>query len=59
MSGANPPEPEQFPAVRNVRLLRRRVRPRVALRNRATAEKLRKGVYLIPSLFTAGHHFDL
>ena len=55
MSGINPPEPEQFPAVRNVRLLRRRVRPRVPLRNRVAAVKLRKGVYLIPSLFTAGN----
>jgi len=55
MSGVNPPEPEQFPAGRNVRLLRRRVRPRVPLRNRVTAVKLRKGVYLIPSLFTAGN----
>ena len=55
MSGINPPEPEQFPSGRNVRLLRRRVRPRVALRNRVAAEKLRKGVYLIPSLFTAGN----
>src|SRR5215470_18274101 len=55
MSGVNPPEPDQFPAVRNVRLLRRRVRPRVPLRNRVAAEKLRKGVFLIPSLFTAGN----
>ena len=38
-----------------VRLLRRRVRPRVPLRNRVAAVKLRKGVYLIPSLFTAGN----
>jgi CDP-diacylglycerol--serine O-phosphatidyltransferase len=55
MSGANPQEPDQFPAVGRVRLLRRRVRPRVPLRNRVAAEKLRKGVYLIPSLFTAGN----
>src|SRR3989475_8384615 len=55
MSGVNPPEPEQFPAVRNVRLLRRRVRPRVPLRNRVAAVKLKKGVYLIPSLFTTGN----
>jgi CDP-diacylglycerol--serine O-phosphatidyltransferase len=48
-------EPEQFPAAGKVRLLRRRVRPRVPLRNRVAAEKLRKGVYLIPSLFTAGN----
>ena len=55
MSGANPREPEQFPAGGKVRLLRRRVRPRVSLRNRVPAEKLRKGIYLIPSLFTAGN----
>jgi CDP-diacylglycerol--serine O-phosphatidyltransferase len=48
-------EPEQFPAAGKVRLLRRRVRPRVPLRNRVAAVKLRKGVYLIPSLFTAGN----
>jgi CDP-diacylglycerol--serine O-phosphatidyltransferase len=35
--------------------LRRRVRPRMPLRSRMPAEKLRKGVYLIPSLFTAGN----
>jgi hypothetical protein len=46
MNGVNPPEPEQFPSGRNVRLLRRRVRPRVPLRNRVAAEKLRKGVFL-------------
>ena len=39
----------------NVRLLRRRGRPRVPLRQRMPAEKLRRGVYLIPSLFTAGN----
>ena len=30
-------------------------KPRVTLRQRMPAEKLRKGVYLIPSLFTAGN----
>ena len=55
MSGTNAQEPENFPAAGKVRLLRRRVRPRVPLRNRMPAEKLRKGVYLIPSLFTAGN----
>jgi CDP-diacylglycerol---serine O-phosphatidyltransferase len=55
MSEVNPHEPDQFPATGKVRLLRRRVRQRVSLRNRAAAEKLRKGVYLIPSLFTAGN----
>jgi CDP-diacylglycerol---serine O-phosphatidyltransferase len=55
MSGINPQGPDEFPAAGKVRLLRRRVRPRVALRNRVATEKLRKGVYLIPSLFTAGN----
>jgi CDP-diacylglycerol--serine O-phosphatidyltransferase len=55
MSGVNAREPEQFPATGKVRLLRRRVRARVQLRSRVPAEKLRKGIYLIPSLFTAGN----
>ncbi len=38
-----------------VRLLERRGRPRVPLKQRVPAEKLKKGVYLIPSLFTAGN----
>ncbi|HWO41338.1 MAG TPA: CDP-diacylglycerol--serine O-phosphatidyltransferase [Candidatus Eisenbacteria bacterium] len=50
----NIPEPEQ--SRRNkVRLLHRRVKPRVSLKHRMQAEKLRRGVYLIPSLFTAGN----
>ncbi len=55
MSAMNEQEPEQFPQSGKVRLLRRRARPRVSLRNRVHAEKLRQGVYLIPSLFTAGN----
>jgi CDP-diacylglycerol---serine O-phosphatidyltransferase len=55
MSGIESQEPEDFPATGKVRLLRRRVRPRVPLRNRVPSEKLRRGVYLIPSLFTAGN----
>jgi CDP-diacylglycerol--serine O-phosphatidyltransferase len=55
MSGINVREPEQFPPRPKVRLLRQRVRSRVPLRHRMPAEKLRKGVYLIPSLFTAGN----
>lgn len=55
MSGINAQEPEPLPTTGKVRLLRRRARPRVALRNRAAAEKLKKGVYLIPSLLTAGN----
>ncbi len=50
MNGANSPEVQP-----KVRLLQRRSRPRVPLRNRMPAEKLRKGIYLIPSLFTAGN----
>jgi CDP-diacylglycerol--serine O-phosphatidyltransferase len=55
MSAMNAQEPEQLPTTGKVRLLRRRERPRVPLRHRVPAEKLRKGVYLIPSLFTAGN----
>jgi CDP-diacylglycerol--serine O-phosphatidyltransferase len=50
----NAPEPEQSPGTSNVRLLRRRGKPRVPLRQRMRSDQLRKGVYLIPSLFTAG-----
>jgi CDP-diacylglycerol--serine O-phosphatidyltransferase len=53
MSAMNAPESEQSPGT-NVRLLRRRGKPRVPLRQRMRSEQLRKGVYLIPSLFTAG-----
>jgi len=55
MSGANAREPEQFSTAGKVRLLRQRVRTRVPLRHRMPAEKLKKGIYLIPSLFTAGN----
>lgn len=56
MSAMNAPEPERPQEKANVRLLRRRRdRPRLTLRQRMPAEKLRKGVYLIPSLFTAGN----
>ena len=56
MSAMNAPEPERPEEKHNVRLLRRRrERPRMTLRQRMPAEKLRKGVYLIPSLFTAGN----
>lgn len=52
----NAQDPENFPAAGKVRLLRRRgAKPRVPLRSRMPAEKLRRGVYLIPSLFTAGN----
>jgi CDP-diacylglycerol--serine O-phosphatidyltransferase len=55
MSAVNAQEPDQAPENGKVRLLRRRSRPRVSLRHRMRAEKLRRGVYLIPSLFTAGN----
>jgi len=54
MNGANTPEQQSTPS-NKVRLLRRRAGPRLPLRQRMPAEKLRKGVYLIPSLFTAGN----
>lgn len=54
MNGANTPEQQPIPSNR-VRLLRRKAGARVPLRQRMPAEKLRRGVYLIPSLFTAGN----
>src|SRR5688500_20400510 len=54
MNGINSPEPQPNPQAR-VRLLHRKGRPRVPLRQRMPAEKLKKGVFLIPSLFTAGN----
>ena len=55
MSAMNAQEPNPIQDSGNVRLLRRRGRPRVPLRQRMPKEKLRRGVYLIPSLFTAGN----
>jgi CDP-diacylglycerol--serine O-phosphatidyltransferase len=56
MSAINAQDPENFPATGKVRLLRRRGgRQRLPLRNRMHSEQLRKGVYLIPSMFTAGN----
>lgn len=55
MSAMNAPDPEQFSGSAKVRLLRRRGKQRVPLRQRMHADQLRKGVYLIPSLFTAGN----
>ena len=52
MNGSNSPEPQPTSSAK-VRLLHRK-RPRVPLRQRVPAEKLKKGVFLIPSLFTAG-----
>jgi CDP-diacylglycerol---serine O-phosphatidyltransferase len=55
MSAMNAQEPDSLPETGKVRLLRRRGRARVALRHRMPKDKLRRGVYLIPSLFTAGN----
>ncbi len=54
MNPVNAQEPS-LPQESKVRLLRRRSRPRVPLRHRMPKDKLRRGVYLIPSLFTAGN----
>jgi CDP-diacylglycerol--serine O-phosphatidyltransferase len=54
MTEPNTPEVERVPMGR-VRLLRRSGKPRLPLKHRVPAEKLKKGVYLIPSLFTAGN----
>jgi CDP-diacylglycerol---serine O-phosphatidyltransferase len=55
MSAMNVQEPEPFSEGGKVRLLRRRGKARLPLRQRMPAEKLKRGVYLIPSLFTAGN----
>ncbi|MGE5217494.1 MAG: CDP-diacylglycerol--serine O-phosphatidyltransferase [Chloroflexota bacterium] len=55
MSAMNAQEPNPFGENGKVRLLRRRSRHRLPLRHRMPADKLRRGVYLIPSLFTAGN----
>ena len=55
MSPTNVPGSEDYSNTGKVRLLRRCSRPRVGLKNRVATEKLRKGVYLFPSLFTAGN----
>jgi len=55
MSAMNAQEPEQFSGPAKVRLLRRRGRTRVSLRQRMRSDQLKKGVFLIPSLFTAGN----
>jgi len=54
MNETNTSEQQPIPS-NKVRLLRRKAGPRVPLKQRMQAEKLRKGVYLIPSLFTAGN----
>lgn len=54
MSGVHDPEGERFPTAK-VRLLHRRGKPRVPFKQRMPAAQLKKGVYLIPSLFTTGN----
>ena len=54
MNGVNEPQGER-PFGEKVRLLRRKVLPRVPLKQRVRAAQLKKGIYLIPSLFTAGN----
>ncbi len=59
MSAMNAPEPERPQEKDKLRLLRRRRdRPRMTLRQRMPAEKLRKGVYLIPESVYRGQ-FDV
>ena len=56
MTATNSQEPNLVPESGKVRLLRRRARQqRLPLRHRMPKDKLRRGVYLIPSLFTAGN----
>jgi len=55
MSAMNAQEPEPSLGPGKVRLLRRRGKPRVTLRQRMRSDQFRKGVYLIPSLFTAAN----
>lgn len=54
MNGVNDPQGER-PFGEKVRLLRRKGLPRVPLKQRVRAAQLKKGIYLIPSLFTAGN----
>ena len=54
MSTINDPQPDR-PFVAKVRLLRRKRGTRVSLKQRVPAAQLKKGIYLIPSLFTTGN----
>jgi len=54
MSAINDPQPGG-PFVTKVRLLRRKRGTRVSLKQRVPAAQLKKGIYLIPSLFTTGN----
>jgi CDP-diacylglycerol---serine O-phosphatidyltransferase len=54
MNGINDPQDDR-PIIRKVRLLPRRNAARVPLKQRVPSAQLKKGVYLIPSLFTTGN----
>jgi CDP-diacylglycerol--serine O-phosphatidyltransferase len=54
MNGINDPQ-DDGPIIRKVRLLPRRNAARVPLKQRVPSAQLKKGVYLIPSLFTTGN----
>lgn len=54
MNTANEPRGDR-PSMGKVRILPRRNAPRVPLKQRMRSAQLKKGVYLIPSLFTAGN----
>lgn len=54
MSGINDPQGNRF-STGKVRLLHRKAAGRVALKQTVRSEQLKKGVYLIPNLFTTGN----
>jgi len=54
MNGINDPQGERLPAGK-VRLLPRKGAARVPLKQRVRSAQLKRGVYLIPSLFTTGN----
>lgn len=54
MNGVNDPQGDRMD-LRKVRILPRRNLPRVPLKQRVPSARLKKGVYLIPSLFTTGN----
>jgi CDP-diacylglycerol--serine O-phosphatidyltransferase len=54
MNGVNDPQGDRMD-LRKVRILPRRNLARVSLKQRVPSARLKKGVYLIPSLFTTGN----
>jgi CDP-diacylglycerol--serine O-phosphatidyltransferase len=54
VNGINDPQGEKF-SMGKVRLLRRKGTARVPLKQRVRSAQLKRGVYLIPSLFTTGN----